>query len=622
MRRMLPHPEMVGSLFSGHYESTGWVAPTELPDLGRYPFNEHFGYDTEATSKDAFIAQPVGLALCTPDRKRYYLPFGHRAGGNLDPNLVKRWANRELRGRHLCALNAKYDLHVSLNWGLDLEELGCTLHDPAFQAALLDENRRRFNLDLLSSEILGLHKLDTFGEKHDIADCAASEVAAYAQLDAFLHLELDAKQQPDIDAQGLNKVCDLEDQLIFATSAMERAGARIDRPKLERWIKEVELAHQEAILKIYSIAGIRVNPNSVKDMRLLFDALHLEYPRREEELGGEVTFEDEYLSKVTHPCVRAAIAARKLDSLNSKYLRKYLKLLDFNNILRYSLHQLRGDEYGTVTGRFASANVNIQQVMKVESQQEEEEICAWIVRELFISEDGRLYVSADASQIEFRWFASYSKSERLIKAYVEDPTIDFHQLVANLLGQKRKDAKHNNFGRLYAMGIVKLARRLGYKCNCGCDTHVAWDRKQHSLDCKIMKAFDIGDQYDERFPEAKKLTQQAMTVAKQRGFVHTIMGRRRRFPTGERLHSALNAVIQGSAADTLKVKMLESYRFRKQLGLFLRMCVHDELDGDIEEERKAKEWKELLEAPDSRIPCRVPLLWEVKTGSNWKECTA
>ena len=102
--------------------------------------------------------------------------------------------------------------------------------------------------------------------------------------------------------------------------------------------------------------------------------------------------------------------------------------------------------------------------MKVESQLEEEAISNWIVRELFIPEDGLKYVSADASQIEFRWFAHYSKSERLIREYNEDPTMDFHQLVANMLGQKRKDAKHSNFGKLYTMGVPKLARKLGLGC--------------------------------------------------------------------------------------------------------------------------------------------------------------
>jgi DNA polymerase I-like protein with 3'-5' exonuclease and polymerase domains len=199
--------------------------------------------------------------------------------------------------------------------------------------------------------------------------------------------------------------------------------------------------------------------------------------------------------------------------------------------------------------------------------------------------------------------------------------MDFHQLVANLLGQKRKDAKHNNFGKLYTMGIVKLARRLGFQCSCGCAIKIAWKRDEHSENCKMQKAFDINEEYDMKFPEARKLSEQAMKVAKERGFVHTIMNRRRRYPTGERIHSALNAVIQGSAAESLKVKVLETYNNRKHLTMILDFTVHDELDGFLEKEEKAKEFKELLEAPDSRIPCRVPLLWQVRTGANWKETT-
>lgn len=622
MRAPRPKPGMVGSLFSGHHEPTGWIAPTSLPDLGVYPKDDYFGFDTEFRYfGNIFNSELAGLSLCTPDEKLFYLPVGHRGGGNLDENAVRRWAKNELAGRHLCILNAKDDVHVLHNWGLYLEEIGVNLHDPAFQTALLDENRYKFNLEILSQEVLGRGKKEIPTEKYNIFDCSASEIGPYAEEDAYLHYKLETTQRISIHEQGLHHALSLEDQLIYSTCAMERAGARLDRVKLERWIHEVELAHQEAILYIFRAVGFRINPNSTKDLRRLFDHLKLEYPRREEELGGDVTFEEGYISRVSHPVVRSVIAARKLDSLLSKYLRKYLKAIDQNNVLRYSLHQMRGDEYGTVTGRYASARVNIQQVFKAETQLEEEEINAWIIRELFIPDDGKFFVSADASQIEFRWFAHYSKSKRLIDAYNNDPTMDFHQLVANLLNQKRKDAKHNNFGKLYTMGIVKLARRLGFPCNCGCAVKIQWNRVEHTKECKMQKAFDISEEYDQKFPEANQLSQTAMRVAKDRGFVHTIMNRRRRYPTGERLNSALNAVIQGTAAETLKVKLLETYNCRKFLSLLLRFTVHDELDGDMEEKSKVKEWKDLLEAPDSRIPCRVPLLWDIEVGANWKECT-
>ena len=620
----LPKKGMVGSLFAGTHTEATWKAPTEFPDFSAYAAEAHFGFDTETDSKDPHKAKPVGLAVCTPDDRRYYFPFGHRGGGNLDEGAVKRWAAANLARKHLSILNAKYDVHVCHNWGLDLEGIGSQIHDPAFKAALLDENRRRFNLDLLSQDLLGLEKSATYEDKSSIADSSAAETGEYAEHDAYLHLALDLKQQVDIDKQDLSAVCELEDNLIYSTVEMEHNGGLIDRPKLERWVREVSLAHETAILQIHHSTGMKVNPNSIKDMARLFDKLGLEYPRTEpsqDHPEGEVTFEEEYLGKVTHPDVRACMAAKKLDSLNSKYLKKYLKALDSNNILRYDLHQLRGDEYGTVTGRYASANLNIQQVMKVESQLEEEAIAAWIVRELFIPAPGCFYVSADASQIEFRWFAHYSGSARLIQEYCDNPHIDFHQLVADMLSQKRKDAKHNNFGKVYGMGIEKLARKLGYPCNCGCDVRVRWDRRAHRLDCKMQTAFDIAKNYDERFPEAKRLLEQASKVAKKRGYVRTVMGRRRRYPDGTRLHSALNAVIQGTAADTFKVKCLETYRNRKFLEMTMRAPVHDELDGDLANPDKAVQFKELLEAPDARIPCRVPLLWDVEVGANWRVTT-
>ena len=625
MPRILPKTGMVGSLFSGNQVSTGWVAPQELPDLSQYPKELKFGFDTEYSTGSTFKAKMAGLSLCTPDRKRFFFPVGFRGGGNLDSNSVLRWARKELENRHLCVLNAKGDNEVCKNWGLDLESIGVKLHDPAFKAALIDENRRKFNLNILLKELFNREKAEIPGAKSDISDMAANEVGVYAEQDAQDHLDVDEAQQVEIDNQGLGLACDIEDKLIYATSAMERRAALIDRPKLERWICEVELAHQTCILELYRTTGLKINPNSNKDLTRLFNFLNIPIPRFEEELGGAETFGEDYITKVNHPSIRMVICARKLSSLNSKYLKKYLKNLDSNNILRYNLHQLRGDENGTVTGRYASAapkegGCNIQQVMKVESQLEEEHIRDWIVRELFIPVQGKVYVSADASQIEFRWFAHYSKSVRLIKEYNDDPTMDFHQLVANMLGQKRKDAKHNNFGKLYTMGVPKLARKLGLGCDCGCEPKDQWSKSSHGSNCPILKAFAISKEYDTKFPEAQALSKEAMKIAKSRGYVKTIVGSRRRYPTGERLHSALNAIIQGTAAYTLKIKMLESYNAREDLALDLRATVHDELDGDQDPDPKYKlRFKELLEAPDSRIPCRVPLLWVVGQGANWKE---
>jgi DNA polymerase I len=627
MAKIYPKNGMVGSLFSGHHEETNWKAPTELPSLANYPENARFGFDTEYESGSVFKARLAGMSICTPDKRKFFFPVGFAGGGNLDPNSIRRWANKELANKHLCILNAKGDNEVCKNWGLDFEAIGSKLIDPAFKAALIDENRRKFNLNILLEELCGRSKAEIPGSKADISNMSASEVGSYAEQDAEDHLDVDLAQQVEIDKQDLNRVCDLEDQLIYPTSAMERKAALIDRPKLERWVHEVSMAHQAAILEIYRTTGFKINPNSGKDLARVFHHFNIPIPVREEELGGGETFEEEYMGKVDHPTIRLIIAARKLDSLNTKYLKKYLKNLDSNNILRYNLHQLRNDEFGTVTGRYASAapkegGCNIQQVMKVESQLEQEAIAAWIVRELFIPETGKVYVSADASQIEFRWFAHYSKSERLIREYNEDPTMDFHQLVANMLGQKRKDAKHNNFGKLYTMGIPKLARKLGLSCTCGCGPRDQWNRANHLPDCRIHKAFLISKEYDEKFPEAKKLSNEAMKIAKERGYVRSAMGGRRRYPTGERLHSALNAIIQRTAAETLKVKLLESYRHRVTLALDLRATVHDELDGDQDPDPiYKKRFKELLEEPDSRIPCRVPLLWQVETGPNWKVCT-
>jgi DNA polymerase-1 len=292
--------------------------------------------------------------------------------------------------------------------------------------------------------------------------------------------------------------------------------------------------------------------------------------------------------------IQLVLQTRKLLGLDSKYLTKYARQLGRGNVLHYRLHQLRNDEYGTVSGRYSSSNINIQQVFK--SERNEEYLPEFVIRELFIPAPGKHWVSADANQIEFRLFAHYSDSTQLIKAYQEDPNTDFHQVVAELTNLKRSPAKNLNFAKIYGAGLDKAAEMMGVLPE---------------------EAEPVMRKYDRMFPEAKRLMNQAMNLAATRGYVKTILGRRGRFPEQERLHSALNRVIQGTAADIMKLKLLEAYNNRRLLTLTLRFPVHDELNGDLENPEKVKPLRELLDSPS--LPIKVPITWVVKLGKNWRE---
>jgi DNA polymerase I-like protein with 3'-5' exonuclease and polymerase domains len=318
--------------------------------------------------------------------------------------------------------------------------------------------------------------------------------------------------------------------------------------------------------------------------------------------------------------VKLAVEARQLDSLLSKYLNKYRKAIGDGDLLRFHMYQLRAGEEdrGTVSGRYSSADVNIQQVYKAE-RQEEEIGGLYIIRELFEPDDGFDFFSADASQIEFRLFGHYSGSRKLINAYRENPRQDFHQLVADLFRQPRYQAKNNNFGKLYGMGRRKTALRLGLPCGCGCPDQDFWNNDCHEADCPAVKANAIIDEYDREFPEAKRLMRSAMRLAETRGYVKTLLGRVARFPKKQRLHAALNRVIQGSAADLFKLKLWRLYQERATLGLHkIRLLVHDEVAGDQERDPNKRRLLEECLA-EQEIELKVPILWDTAWGKTWKD---
>jgi DNA polymerase-1 len=476
------------------------------------------------------------------------------------------------------------------NWGVDLEAQGCRLHDVQHAAALLDEHRRRFALNVLAEEFLGRGKFELPTDVK-ICEMSAGEVGPYAENDARLVSLLKEHLAPKVAAEDLGRVLELEDALIYATCEMERNGAPIDVAKLNLWRAKVRSEYQDAILAIYAAVKLRVNPNSGPDLARLFQELGLQY---DSTLHGRPSFTSDFLETIDHPTVQLALRARKLGDINSKYLDKYAHQLGGGSILRYKLWQLRTDQYGTITGRYASSSINIQQVFSVERNE------AWlpdyVVRELFLPAPGRVFVSADANQIEFRLFAHFSGSRRLIDAYCNDPTTDFHQVVAEIVSISRKPAKNINFAKLFGGGLDKIAEML----------------KRPAGEVAPLVA-----RYEEEFPEAKTLMNRATRIAERRGYVKTLLGRRGRFPERERTYSALNKVIQGTAADIMKLKLLAVYRERKTLGLTLRYPVHDELAGDLEDPGRVGRLKELLDEPSLAVA--VPIVWNVKTGKNWRE---
>jgi len=609
--------------------SCNWEPPTP-PELGR---EEFFAIDTETQGLDWWDqGYMVGVSICSIERKiPYYLPCGHHGGGNLSKEKVLEWMKRELWNKVLYGLNIRFDVHMIRKFGVDLEAQGNIVADVGHLAALLDDSRMKFNLNDLVEDYLGEEKVGKELDTTRMASYHAGEVAPRAEADVVQVAKLYDIMWPKIEEEGLEEVAELENEVIYAVCEMEKNGAPLDVEKLHQWDEEIEQEYLKIIYELYRMTGYQIAPNSNKDLKKLFQKFNL--PMDYTSLGN-ASFTGAVLSRIDHPAIDLVKKARSFERLRSLYIDPYKQRVGRDGILRYALHQLRsvkeeGEQSyaGTVSGRFSSTaiiknkvGVNIQQVWKT-SKQRKEFGDKYIIRELFKPNPDMLWLSADASQIEYRLFAHYANNPKIIQRYKEDPEYSFHkmvheQLLVFLPDLSYKRAKDNNFANIYGAGLIKTALMMEFISESQfrelSDSH---DYRNPLLD----KVREIRKIYKREIPEASKLLSQAARVAEDRGFVKTFLGRRSRFITHSRFHKALNAIIQGGAADIMKRKLVELHKARKFLEIIMRFTVHDEADCDVASEKSAKNVKELLN--EQSYPFRVPILWDVNTGNNWMEAS-
>lgn len=632
--------------------------PPELPRLGDVK-NMQLDWETEGVrwwEGD----KPVGFGLGLPGGYFEYFGFAHKGGGNIPKENVIRWFNQEVRGKRIDNHTTKFELHMARNLGINLEELGNTFTDVANDAALLDDSRRKFSLEVLVKENLPDEQkvltLEVPGweraqrlDMSRVAEYHAAVMAPRAKGDVRQVQKLREKYDKLLSEQDLGRVWDVENQLIPVTAEMEWNGAPLDVEKLERWDKEIEQERLRALFKIHKQTGLNVNPDSGDSMARLFEKLGI--PLTHKTADGAWSFTDVILRSVEHPTVQLARRAGKLADLKSKYTSKYLKSLGSDGILRFALHQLRGDEGGTISGRYSSSGLsdgrekigaNIQQVIATEKQRAQfgDE---YIIRELFIAGAGRHLLAADAEQIEYRLFAHHAKTPRILAAYKENPKLHFHKLIWSLLepyapNLTYKALKNLNFAKIYGAGLAKLALMLEFITEREFEMLMSIKpaaRRRHPL---LQQMVTIERVYNEQIPEVEPLMALASHLAmpkcgrhcdqgdelhqayQHRGFVLTALGRRSRFPNGDRIHKALNGVIQGTAADVMKLKLIQLYNLRKELGLTMRYTVHDEFVGDLEDKKMGKMVARVLD--EQLIPFRVPILWGPKIGANWAQAEA
>lgn len=570
-----------------------------------------------------------------------YIPIAHPDNKSPQKALhrIQNWLNRELSrtGQPKIGANILYDLE----W---LRASGCSFSGPFYDVqyaeALLDETRGRYNLDSLSKQYLpkDLHKLGTnqkqlaedyLGEqlKNDVRAhlwrLPSKLVGAYAEQDAITTLAVWKKQEPLLRSEDLWSVFELESSLIPLLLDMRFRGVRVDMKQAKKVEAELREQMETANQRLAKLAGNSINVNSTKQLKKLFDKTGTEYPTTEK---GNASFKKGWLQEQSdrgNTLASSILDVRRCGTLLSLCIEGAVYGHTQNGRIHCQFHPLRSDNYGTVSGRFSSSNPNLQQVPAVNEES------GSLIRRLFLPEVGGRWWKIDYSQIEYRMIVHYAVKTNLEKAnaaatrYKEEKDTDFHAWVAEMTGRPRRIAKGINFGLAYGMGLGKLCETLGLDYAAG---------------KSLMNTYHLA------VPFVRKLSWNCSRSAAKRGYIRTILGRKRRFNMwepmdsrdvflpreealekyGDRIkragtHKAMNALIQGSAADLLKQAMINCY----DSGVFSELgppclTVHDELDGTLPKGKPAKEaLLELRRIMESAISLEVPLNAELSVGKNW-----
>lgn len=574
--------------------------------------------------------RPVGVTVSTLDGQlTRFLPFKFRGGGNLSEETVKRWAVEQLRGKRITGANTRFEVHMAREWGVDLEEQGNGVSDVMHYAALLDDHRKRFALDVLVADFLPNEpKVERLDER-DHAAYAASEVAARERYTAQVTAKVRNEMWPLLDLEDLQKVRQLEDDVIYPVVEMEKNGALLNLELLEQYSNECIAEHASLMMEIGNEAGFSFD-HTAKGWQRLFEKCGV---------PPSDSYAEDVIGDIEHPLIKKAHFAAQIASLNSKTFAAYKKQVGSDGILRYDINQLRGDDGGTVSGRFS-----IGYVQQVPNRDNHTAVFGerWFPRRLFISSTGT-YLEADAAQIEYRLGAHHAENEEILKAYAnEDPSdpstwVSYHRMTWEMIKRYKPDMLYShqksfNFARQYGAKMVKLAVMMGFITKREGD-EIKEAKRWH--DPRLAQIKEIEAAYTRINPEGDKLLDRASHLAKSkcdeyckrgdalhrqfphRGYVKTLEGRRSRFPHNYKTYIGLNRVLQGTGADIMKRKLVELHRVRKLTGFLMRLTVHDAAGGDAQDGTKQLV-SEVLNKQSYDL--KVKILWDVKTGKNWAEC--
>lgn len=571
--------------------------------------------DTETTSLDPLKAELVGVSFSLEPGRAAYVPLAHRYAGaprQLERDAVLRQLKPWLEDPRRAKLgqHAKYDMHVLANYGVQLAGLA---HDTLLESYVLESHRSR-DMDSLAERHLG-RKTITYDEvtgkgasRISFEQVAIERATEYASEDADVTLQLHRALYPKISSdEKLGRIYhDLEIPLISVLFTMERRGVLLDTALLGELSREFGAKMAEIEAKAHELAGQPFNLNSPKQIQeLLFERHKL--PIVKKTPSGAPSTDEDVLGELAldHPLPKLILDYRGLAKLKSTYTDKLPEMI---NAATGRVHTNYGQAIA-VTGRLASNEPNLQNIPIRTGEGRR-------IREAFIAPRGGHIVSADYSQIELRIMAHISQDASLLKAFAAGEDIHrataaeiFGMPPAELGPEQRRYAKVINFGLIYGMSAFGLARQLGIE---------------------RAAAQQYMDRYFARYPGVAEYMQRTREAARASGYVETVFGRRLWLPEirsgnaarrqgAER--AAINAPMQGTAADLIKMAMIAVARWivADRLETRLIMQVHDELVLEVPDVELDRVKRALPGIMSGVAELSVPLLVDIGVGKNWDE---
>ncbi|WP_343530681.1 DNA polymerase I [Pedobacter sp.] len=568
-------------------------------------------FDTETTGIDANLVDLVGLSFSIEAGKGYYIPTPQNKEETLaileDFRPVFENENITKIGQ-----NIKYDLLVLKWYGFELKG---ELFDTMLAHYLIDPDTRH-NMDVLSENYLGYTPISItslIGAKGkgqlNMKDVPIEKVVDYAAEDADVTLQLANVFEPMLQERNAQKLAsDIENPLIFVLADMEKEGVRIDIDTLTTYSAQLQEEIAKAELNVYDKAGLKFNLASPKQLgEVLFDHLKLDAKAKKTKTGQYQTGEDVLTALAAKSdIVQDILDFRQMQKLKSTYVDALPLLVNPRTGRVHTSY----NQAVAATGRLSSNNPNLQNIpIKTDRGRE--------VRKAFIPRDeNHILLSADYSQIELRIIAEISKEQNMLEAFLNG--IDIHTAtaakvygidVADVTSTQRRNAKAVNFGIIYGQSAFGLSQNLNIP------------RKE---------AAEIIEQYFIQYPGIKNYMNNTMNFARENGYVETIMGRRRYLRDinsanmtvrGYAERNAINAPIQGSAADMIKIAMINIHKdmVAQKLQSKMTMQVHDELVFDVIKGEKEQVKEIITHRMKTAIKTEVPIEIEIGEGLNWLE---